>query len=326
MSPPRAWVLNLDAEEELDGGKRYQPTTRVRAIVARERMRLYGALVAPGDLVLDPDDPDRADVVTGSGTARPASLVEIEHARRASATEGLAWSPTPRALARLASAGAQIASVPSSEVLRSVNARPFATAVRTTLASASFEKHVVLDLEGALALLARPTPHGWLVRRTFGAAGRGRRRIASGRVDEPERLWLLASLRRGPLVLEPWVEIVGEHTRSAFVARDGTLSISPPCFQETRSGAWTRTELAPPGDLARAVDSALLDAVERAGAALAGAGYFGPFGIDAFQHRALDGRGVVLNPLSEINARFTMDWAEAMGATRMEAARSVSPS
>ena len=46
---------------------------------------------------------------------------------------------------------------------------------------------------------------------------------------------------------------------------------------------------------------------------LARAGYFGPFGIDAYRHRAQDGSArTVLNPLSEINARFTMDWALAM--------------
>lgn len=325
MTRSRAWVLNLDAEHELEAVKHYQPTAHLRAIVARERQRLFATLVAPGDLVLDTEDPSHLELLTERGTARPASELDLERARLAGGFEGVAWCPTPRALARLASAGASISSVPNLETLRTVNARPFATAVRATLASSSFDKHVVIELESALDHLARPAPHGWLVRRTFGAAGRGRRRIASGRPDEGERLWLVASLRHGPLVIEPWVEIVREHTRSAFLASDGTITISPPCFQETRDGAWTRTELSGPSDVERRDDAALAGAVERAGEALARSGYFGPFGIDAFHHRALDGSGVVLNPLSEINARFTMDWADAMGAARMRSMSVGSP-
>jgi len=79
-------------------------------------------------------------------------------------------------------------------------------------------------------------------------------------------------------------------------------------------GAWTGTERADLDLVARDDDARLEEACAAAGAALAAAGYFGPFGIDAYHHRALDGAGVVLNPLSEINARFTMDWATAMAA------------
>jgi len=87
-----------------------------------------------------------------------------------------------------------------------------------------------------------------------------------------------------------------------------------PCTQETtREGAWTGTQLAQAGELAHEDDSELEAAVESAGRALARAGYFGPFGIDAYRHRALDGSARTwLNPLSEINARFTMDWKLAM--------------
>jgi len=93
------------------------------------------------------------------------------------------------------------------------------------------------------------------------------------------------------------------------------VRISAPCFQQTtREGAWTGTERAGAGEVSREDDSELEAAVAAAGAALARAGYFGPFGIDAYRHRALDGSArTVLNPLSEVNARFTMDWALALG-------------
>ncbi len=199
-------------------------------------------------------------------------------------------------------------------MLRTVNARPFAAAVRGELAGASFEKHVVSTPDEVLARLALDAPLGWLVRRTFGAAGRGRRRIAAGRPSPAERDWIEASLRLGALVIEPWVEVTREYTRSAWLGTDGRVTISAPCFQATNEhGAWTATERAARGELDRADDAELERAVAAAGAALARAGYFGPFGIDAFRHRALDGGArSVLNPLSEINARFTMDWATAM--------------
>jgi hypothetical protein len=64
--------------------------------------------------------------------------------------------------------------------------------------------------------------------------------------------------------------------------------------------------------ITRADDRALQAMTERVATALCAAGYHGPFGIDAYRHRLPQGGGTVLNPLSEINARFTMDWATAM--------------
>jgi hypothetical protein len=293
----RAWVLNLDAEHELETRGSFTPGRRLRALVARERRRLLGNLVAPGDVVLtDADD------------------------RRAEGLVGLAWSPTPSALARLAAAGARPAPAPALEVLRAVNARPFAAAVRAPLAEGSFEKRVAATLEEVLALLAGPAPGGWLVRRSFGAAGRGRRRMAAGTPSEDERAWLRASLRLGPLVVEPWVEVTREYTRSGWVAPGGEVVIAPPCFQQTtREGAWTRTDPARRGEVDREDDARLEQSVAAAGAALADAGYFGAFGIDAFRYRATgpghtgrSGARERLNPMSEINARFTMDWTTGM--------------
>lgn len=296
---PRAWVLNLDAESELAAPLRYSPTQHLRAIVARERERLVGTLLRPGDVLVTAED-----VARGSRSAQ--GLV------------GIAWSPTPSALALLARAGARVDATPSLEVLRTVNARPLAACVRAPLAGASFDKHIATTRDEVLARVAFPAPHGWLVRRTFGAAGRGRRRLAAGRPSVDEVAWIDASVRLGPLVIEPWVEVEREHTRSGWVRRDGTVAISRPCFQRTDDhGAWLSTACAERGELARADDDALSAAFEAAGRALAAAGYFGPYGIDAYHHRALDGSGrSVLNPLSEINARFTMDWATAMSDAR----------
>ena len=297
---PRAWILNLDAENELDASGHYTPTAHMHAIVERERERLLATLLAPGDVLLTESD------FAANGTAL----------RTTQGLTGLAWSPTPRALAQLRAAGADPIAAPSVATLRKVNARAFAAALREPLQGGSFEKHVAITLDELLARLSHAVPHGWLVRRTFGAAGRGRRRIAAGRPSAAELAWIVASLRRGPMVLEPWVEVTREYTRSAWVHTNGELTISPPCFQSTNAhGAWTLTERAESGAVSREDDIALEHAVAVAGEALAKAGYFGPFGIDAYRHRALDGSTrTLLNPLSEINARFTMDWTTAMAS------------
>lgn len=291
--PPRAWVLNLDAEHELAVGRGYTPTRRIAAVVARERRRLVGLLVAPGDVVLD--DPVLDDV--------PAACRGFA---------GMAWSPTPRALSRLAAAGAVVAASPPVAVLRAVNERAFAAAVRAPLAGESFAKDVAVTLEQTLALLARPAEGGWLVRRAFGAAGRGRRRLPAGRPADTDRAWIAAGLRQGPLLVEPWVQVTREYTRCGWVRRDGTVVVAAPCFQATTpQGAWVHSERVGRGEIDRADDAVLAATVEATGAALWRAGYFGPFGIDAFRHRppgkvhAPD----VLNPMSEINARYTMDWS-----------------
>ena len=102
-APPRAWVLNLDAEHELAAGRRYAPTRALQAIVARERRRLLGTLVAPGDIVLD--DVVLEDVVLEDVVLSQDEALDPERTR---GLEGRAWSPTPRALARLAAAGAHV--------------------------------------------------------------------------------------------------------------------------------------------------------------------------------------------------------------------------
>ena len=333
-------MLNLDGEHELEASSRYAPTEHLKAIVERARQGLWSGpapLVRPGDwVVADPASdprtlrgasaPLRCLRATAEGVVE--ELVPLERLANAPAR---AWLPTERARALFASVGLELESGPAQSVLAAVNARDFAVEPRAAVVGEAFDKHVAFDEESALRVLVLPAPGGWMVRRRFGAAGRGRRRFESGvalgrsvapggsSVASPADLnWLRASLRLGPVVLEPWVEITTEFTRSGFVTRAGKVIVSAPCFQATdRAGAWTRTECAGAGEVARADDEVLGLALETAGRALATRGYFGPFGIDAFRYRDPHAPGRTrLNPLSEINARYTMDWALAMGASR----------
>jgi hypothetical protein len=276
-----------------------------------------------------------------------------------------AWMPTARAHAIAAEIGTQLSltnltdqapaaptqlaqpvtqhasrlHLPDLPALTLANARDFTAALHARLTTEESQvflagdeptrahaKTIAPTLDIALELLARPAPLGWLVRRRFGAAGRGRRKLygaplnsiqtTATHLSAADLTWLEASLRIGPLVIERFVEIQTEYTRSGFVTESGDVLLSEPCFQATNAtGAWTRTERPmETSDIARADDQALSLALERAGRELAAIGYVGPFGIDAFRYSDPDRPGHTrLNPLSEINARLTMDWRLAMG-------------
>ncbi len=295
---PVAWVLNLDAENELETEGSYTPSRHMQAIVQRESRRLLHTLVAPGDVVLSGEENRDAG---------------------AHGLPGLCWSPTRSAIAQLERAGVQPVATPDVGILREVNARPFAARVRATLAdNDAFAKQLATSLEQALELLSVTADHaseGWLVRRSFGASGRGRRHIAAGSPTAAELSWLEKSLRTGPLILEPWVDITREFTRSGWVGHTGHVHAAAPCFQATtREGAWAKTAAADADGLSQAEDRELEAAFFAAGKALGEHGYHGPFGIDSFRYRtAGPGTPEVLNALSEINARFTMDWTTGMG-------------
>jgi hypothetical protein len=59
----------------------------------------------------------------------------------------------------------------------------------------------------------------------------------------------------------------------------------------------------------------LAEEAARVAAALASAGYFGPFGIDAYTYRA-HGGALELQVRSEINARYSMGFAVGFRASR----------
>ena len=294
-APRRVWVLNLDAETELATRGPYTRSAHLARILRRQEQALAASLVPEGDLLL-----------TESNHAR------LEASGEAAGLEGVAWCPTPSARRALEAVGACPPGGAEAASLATVNQRPFATEVRRSLGEHALEKDTALTLEDALTLLARPAELGWLVRRTFGAAGRGRRRIAAGQPAPDELSWLQASLREGPLTVEPWVEVVTEFTRSGYVTDTGLVVLAPPTLQRTTAeGAWVASELAEADAVTAAHDEALQEALEAAGRALAEAGHHGAFGIDAFLHRWKG--SVELNPLSEINARYTMDWALSFG-------------
>jgi hypothetical protein len=283
----RVWILNLDAETELADPSAHTPS---RAVAERSRAlhdRLEG-LLPPGDEVLSPGAREPVD-------ARP----------------GRAWCPTPRALAALARAGAIPPAAPPLAVLRRVNHRRFCAELGQTLEGARL---VGSRVELGETLASRPGP--WLLQRPLGFAGRGRLRLA-GPPSEAEERWIAASFAAGDVLqVEPYVERLGDHGLHGHLSAAGTLVLGEPTVQRCApTGAWEGSERAPVGSLDARETDALVAAAEEAAGALREAGYFGPFGIDAFRYRWARGE-VRFNPRCEINARYSMGWAVGMGNRR----------
>lgn len=284
MERPRlAFVLNFDAEHELEAGARWTAPMSLRAklagIAASTRLPDGAVFVLPG-----------------------MTLPE--------GTEGRVWCPTPRAFAALRAAGATVPDVASPEVTRLVNERGFARA----LAEGELEPTLASrDLRAIGAFVLEPGPTGrWRLKRGLGASGRGQRTVSAGLLAPEDLGWLTRSVKAGVVYVEPEVHIEREFCVYGWARRDRGVTLTGLRGQTTdarghflRAG---RIELADAGEHAKP----LCEAAERVGYALLQVGYHGPFGIDAYVHRTPSG-ALRLRALSEINARYCMGWDERDG-------------
>jgi len=286
---PRAWVFNLDAEDELARGGAHTPSAamlgRIDSLLPKLR-----ALLGPEDEVLFP----------------PRGAVR--------GLRGVAWCPTRWALTQMQRAGVVVPPAPSMEILRRVNHRQFSHELHQSLPVTAF----VHTLEALQAHLARTdalaevsTSRTWLLKRPLGFTGRGRKKLQT--LSGAELAWVEASLRTGDgLQLEPWVDRVLDCGLHGLLEPSGRCTFGRLTLQQIDdTGAWSSTTLAPEGTLTSVEEAALTTAVDRAAHALHAAGYFGPFGLDAYRWRAPDG-ALHFQPQSEINARYSMGWAVGM--------------
>jgi hypothetical protein len=293
-----AWVFNLDAEDELARGGPHTPTNVIRTRV-ESLLPVLRRLMRPGDEVLWPDvgQPVRARI-------------------------GRPWCPTNWANERIRRAGLTVPNAPSVEVLRRVNHRSFAHDLGQALPGARFvqdERELVEALSDSRALAEASVERNWLMKRPLGYAGRGRRKIASATFSPTDRAWIEAALRGGDgLQVEPLVAREFDCGIHGFLEARGALHLGAPTAQHIDdSGAWISTELASEAALTVADRDALEQAAQATAEALTRAGYFGPFGLDAFRWRAPDGTSW-FQPRCEINARYSMGWAVGMGAFEVQ--------
>jgi hypothetical protein len=283
---PRLWVFNLDAELELArDGVGYQSPERVLRALG-PLLPAASRLMAPGDTSLDhPLGP------VGSGAPSPAGAGRL----------GAAWCLTPSALRRLERAGAEKPPCPPVTVLRRVNSRSFYLELGGGAPGARFVSDEA-ELEATLR-----ERRVWLCKRRFGFAGRGQRRIPI-EPSKDDRRWLSDSVRLGGILVEPWLELDGELSIHGLLDAAGRVALGHVCVQQTNTyRAWVGTRRAAPDELARADVTRLRERATTVAEALAGAGYFGPFGIDAYFFRGPASRRT-LNPLGELNARYSMGY------------------
>lgn len=283
---PVAWVLNLDAEDELAHVGAHTPTAALTARV----VALVPTLRACGLIAAD-------DVVVWPGAEAGHRL------------EGRAWCPTRWALAQLERAGAKVPRAPSMEVLLRVNHRRFANALGQALPGAGFAENAT-ELEALLSRGADVSVEKcWVLKRPLGYAGRGRRKISANERVPADDAWIEASLRAGGVQVEPWVQRELDVGLHGFVDEAGVLTSGRPTLQEIDAqGTWRATRIAAPDALSTDELQLLQRTLEQTAHALHDAGYFGPFGIDAFRWRAPDGT-LAFQPRCELNARYSMGWA-----------------
>ena len=290
MATARAWVLNLDSDLELGAGSRYAPRADVRLAMRAHVERLAATLLGPHDVLIDETSPP---------------LV-------ARGLPGRAFCPTPRALALLHRAGAEPDAHPSVDVLRRVSSRAFASALGPTMPGAAF----VADVDVARATLHQDPELGdaWRVKHPFGMAGRKHRVISPGPIGAGELAFLRAGVAQGGVQIEPNVAIEEELAIHGVLAADGSLRSGSLVRQRCdRRGAWVATEPIEPGSRP-AVAASMSEELRRVASALFDAGYFGPFGIDAFSYRDRQGR-LAFQPRSEVNARYSMGFPVGFGAS-----------
>ncbi len=287
------WVFNLDAEDELARGGPHTPTRATRA-------RVEGLLPGLRPLM----QPEDEVVWPGEGRGLRGGW-------------GRAWCPTRWSGEQLARAGLRVPPAPSSKVLRQVNHRHFAHALGQALPGARFvhtQSQLLEVLLDSKLLAGVSIERNWLMKRPLGYAGRGRRKIASSLLRPSDRTWIEAALRSGDgLQVEPLVARELDCGLHGWLGPEGGLSLGEPTVQTIdASGRWLSTRRSSPPDLDFEERAQLEDAARTTAQALSRAGYFGPFGLDAFRWRAPDGTQH-FQPRCELNARYSMGWATGMG-------------
>ncbi len=284
-----AWTLNLDADLELGAGAGYQPARGVKVAMGPHIERLAASLLEPGDVLVDENSP-----------------ALVARGRR-----GRAFCPTPRALAILRRAGAEPEAHPELAVLRRVNSRAFSHSLGQTMPGAAFVTELA---EARRRLDERPAGGGaWRIKHAFGMAGRNQRVVVPCRADGRDLAFVRAGLAQGGVQIEPDVAIVDEYALHGVLAEDGSSRFGAVVRQRCDPrGAWLSTERIADCDSLGDVPDRIHEEAHLVAAALRVAGYFGPFGVDAFSYR--DGNGELhLQPRSEINARYSMGFAIGFG-------------
>jgi hypothetical protein len=218
MAARVAWLLNLDADEELADPRHYRPTPALEARIAALRTRMT-MLLRPDDLVL----PEDAALATGLAV--------------------LPFCPTPCAHERLEALGLRPFLPVPLDVLRKANSRAFSASLGQTLPHATY----VRDMPALEEAIRAPSPRdAFLLKRDFSFAGRERRQARKGELDASTRGFAARSFARGEgLQVEPWLELSAEFALHGFLCADGRYLRGRPVAQQCDGqGRWLSSQIA----------------------------------------------------------------------------------
>ncbi|NUP08079.1 MAG: hypothetical protein HOW73_18690 [Polyangiaceae bacterium] len=284
----RVWVLNLDAEIEIEGRTPYPGPFAALASRPELAQNLI-QLVPDGDIVLRGSIKERLD----------GHLV------------GRAWCLTSTARRALQRIGAEVPAQPTHEVLERVTSRAFSSSLGLLLDGARFFPSASVLGDVLQTIDAKPS---WLARRNYGFAGRGRRAVRRGPLQEADLGFIRRALREGGLLLEPLVKRSADFSLHGYV-RGGEIVLGEPTVSEVDTGGvWRGSRRADRDELRAREREELVEQARIAAKALDAHGYEGAFGVDAFRY--VDDGAERFCPRCEINARYSMGWAVGMGDRR----------
>jgi hypothetical protein len=294
MAAHIAWLLNLDADLELADPQHYRAAKLSAERIGELRSRVAD-LIAADDAVLDAPE-----------TARGAVGAVVQ-----------AFCPTPSALERIAELGLAPPPAPSFAVLRRVNDRAFCAELGHGLPDSCFAR----DMPALEQHLARHGETRFVIKRAFSFAGREQRRVLGAHLDASTRGFCARSFERGEGVqVEPWVERLADFSRHGYLTAAGELLMGETREQQCDAMGRFLAMSTERARISAPEDALLASTLQSTAAALVRAGYFGPFGIDGFRYRTLDG-ATALDPRCEINARFTMGYPRALLLEALSAAK-----
>jgi hypothetical protein len=204
---------------------------------------------------------------------------------------------------------------PSPDVVAAVHHRAFHLQVVESIGCALPGARMVeslTDLDRAL----RTAPPAWVVKAPLSASGRSRyiERNGPALTDHKSRRTVERLFdHHGPLLFEPWMDRTEDFGVSALLGPELRI-VSIHGQKVDRKGQFAGIDLDPA--LSEQDRDRLLETTEAVAEKLRGAGYVGPFGIDAWRYRTA--AGTVLNPLGEINARMTFGLVAWTAAGRLD--------
>jgi hypothetical protein len=294
----RRILANLLCEDEL-AGRRSSPPRAVLETVAR-MAPLLRVFAREGDRIWSPAP--GTDLESGPLRALPP------------ADEVLAWCETPGAQAYRGGPRRPTSidwdaplhdlvwqlPTPSPAVVATVHHRAFHSQVAESIGCALPGARMV---ESLAELESHSLPRSWVLKAPLSASGRARYIERNGpALNDPKARRTVERLfeNHGPLLFEPWMDRTEDFGVSALLGPE--LKIVGIHGQKVDiKGQFAEIDLHP--DLSSQDRTRLLETTEAVADHLRSAGYVGPFGIDAWRYRT--DRGIVLNPLGEINARMT---------------------